>query len=408
LISSNSQLRIIVLGYIIRGPLGGLAWHHLQYVLGLAALGHDVYFVEESDDYPSCYDPEKDVLGTDPTYGLRFAADTFGRTGLGERWAYYDSHTDRWLGPAAGRIREQCATAELLLNLSGVNQLRPWLREIPRRALVDTDPVFTQIQHLTDASRRELAERHTGFFSFGENIAHQRSTVPDDGFCWQDTRQPIVLSAWPVLTGPAAGKFTTIMQWDSYRPREYGGVRYGMKSDSFLSFLDLPAHAGPIFELAVGSKSAPRPVLRSKGWELLDPREPTRDPWIYQRYIQQSRAEFTVAKHGYVVSHSGWFSERSAAYLASGRPVVTQETGFSEWLPGGKGVLAFRTPDEAVGAIEEVNRRYRLHCRAARSLAEEYFDARKVLPRLIERAMTPTDTSVVAQAEAVARTGNRP
>lgn len=401
--SSNSRLRIIILGYIVRGPLGGLAWHHLQYVMGLAALGHEVYFVEDSDNYPSCFDPERGVLDTDPQYGLRFAARTFDRVGLGDRWAYYDGHTARWLGPCADRILDRCATAELLLNLSGVNPLRPWLAEIPKRVLVDTDPAFTQIHHLTDTARRDLAERHTDFFSFGENIAHQQSAVPADGFCWQDTRQPIVMSAWPVLPGPASGKFTTVMQWDSYRAREYGGVRYGMKSESFGPYLDLPARAGSIFELALGSDSAPRSMLRSKGWDVRDPREPTRDPWTYQRYIQRSRAEFTVAKHGYVVSHSGWFSERSAAYLASGRPVVTQETGFSEWLPSGMGVLSFSTPQEALGAVEEVNRRYKFHCRAARAIAEEYFDARKVLTYLVERAMSSLPTSAANLREGLRR-----
>ena len=142
-ISASERLRIIVLGYIVRGPLGGLAWHHLQYVLGLVELGHDVIFVEDSDDYPACYDPARNVVDTDPSYGLDFTARTFERVGLGQRWAYYDAHTTRWLGPCAGQVLSLCASADLLLNLSGVNPLRPWLLQIPARALVDTDPVFT-------------------------------------------------------------------------------------------------------------------------------------------------------------------------------------------------------------------------------------------------------------------------
>ncbi|MHB1561440.1 MAG: glycosyltransferase family protein, partial [Isosphaeraceae bacterium] len=166
----SGRSRIVVLGYIIRGPFGGMAWHHMQYVAGLARLGHDVMFIEDSDDYASCYDPERQGWGIDPSYGLRFADDALGRLGLGDRWAYFDAHTGRWLGPGSGNVRDFCASAELLINVSGVNPLRPWLVEIPRRALIDTDPAFTQIRHLTDPSARRMAELHTAFFTFGEAI----------------------------------------------------------------------------------------------------------------------------------------------------------------------------------------------------------------------------------------------
>lgn len=386
----RERLRIIVLGYIVRGPLGGLAWHHLQYVMGLARLGHDVFYLEDSDDYPACYDPARNVTDTDPTYGLEFTARTFDTLRLGARWAYYDGHASRWLGPGAGRVREVCATADLLLNVSDLNPVRPWLADVPVRALVDTDPVFTQIRHLTDPGARATAGHHTAFFSFAGNIGRTGCRVPDDGFPWQATRQPVVLDAWPVTPGPPSGKFTTVMLWDSYPAREYGGVRYGMKSESFGAYLDLPEKAGPVFELAVGSPSAPGPLLADKGWTVRDPRGPTRDPWAYQRYIQESKAEFGVAKHGYVVAWSGWFSERSAAYLASGRPVLVQETGFSDWLEAGSGVLAFQSPADALAGLEAIDRRYEFHCRVARAVAAEYFDARVVLSRLVESAMSST------------------
>jgi hypothetical protein len=399
------RLRIVVLGYIVRGPLGGLAWHHLQYVMGLAGLGHDVYFLEDSDDYPSCYTPPRDTIDTDPSYGLEFARQAFDRVGLGDRWVYYDAHTLRWLGPCANRILAVCATADLLLNLSGVNPLRPWLGEVAVRALIDTDPAFTQIRHLTDPVARQLALQHTVFFSFGTNIGQSQCEVPQDGFPWQGTRQPIVLDAWPVTPGPPRGKFTTVMQWDSYQARTYNGRRYGMKSASFAEYMDLPRRAGPVFELAVGSPTTPREELLGKGWAVRNPLDPTRDPWTYQHYIRQSKAEFSVAKHGYVVSRSGWFSERSACYLASGRPVVTQETGFSDWLEAGSGVIPFSTPEQAHAGIEEVNSHYDLHCRAARAVAEEYFDARKVLPQLIECAMdwSPAPSGAVLEGPRNAR-----
>jgi hypothetical protein len=385
---TQSSLRIVVLGYIVRGPIGGLAWHHLQYVLGLRSLGHDVYFVEDSDDYASCYDPSRGVVDTDPSYGLHFAARAFERLGLSERWCYYDAHTDTWMGPLASHARKICESAELVLNLSGVNPLRSSLADVPRRVFVDTDPAFTQIRHLTDPDARKLAAGHNSFFTFAENITRDDCLVPADGFGWQPTRQPVQLDLWPVTTGRREGSWTTVMQWDSYRAREYAGRRFGMKSDSFNEFIDLPARAGSVIEIALGSESAPRDFLRAKGWRLLDPLEVTRDPWSYQEFIRSSKAEWSVAKHGYVTSRSGWFSERSAAYLASGRPVLTQQTGFSDWLPAGAGLLTFETIDEALARMGEIDAAYEHHCRAARELAEAFFDARKVLTHLLERALS--------------------
>ncbi|MHB1562125.1 MAG: glycosyltransferase, partial [Isosphaeraceae bacterium] len=212
------------------------------------------------------------------------------------------------------------------------------------------------------------------------------SDVPDDGFPWQATRQPIVLDAWPVTPGPAGGKYTTVMNWSSYPPREYGDRRFGMKNESFSPYTGLPRRTTGPFELALGGGAAPRETLRAAGWSIADPLVATRDPWSYQDYIRRSRGEFAIAKHGYVVSRSAWFSERSACYLASGRPVIVQDTGFSHDLPTGNGVLAFENPDDAIAAVEEVNRRYDHHCRAARDLAIAYFDSRAVLTRLIESA----------------------
>jgi hypothetical protein len=394
-----SSLRIVVVGYIVRGPMGGLVWHHLQYVMGLARLGHDVYFLEDSDDYPSCYDPRRQTTDQRPDYGLRFAAQTFERFGLAERWAYYDAHTSRWLGPCGAHAVRICREADLLLDLSGVNPMRPWLRGIARRVLVDTDPVFTQIRHLSDPAAREEAAQHTAFFSFGENVRNPAGRIPDDGFEWRPTRQPVVLDAWPATQPPRDGRFTTVMQWDSYPPRRWAGVDYGMKSASFGPFMQLPMETAQPLELAVGSDSAPRAALREAGWGLRDPLEITRDAQTYQRYIQQSRAEFSVAKHGYVVAFSGWFSERSACYLASGRPVLVEETGFSEWMQTGSGVIAFGTLEQAKAGIDAINSSYAQHCEAARELARAYFDAPQVLTALLDGvfAATPSDGREVAR-----------
>jgi hypothetical protein len=364
------RLRIVVLGYLVRGPIGGMAWHHLHYVLGLKALGHDVLFLEDSDDYPSCYDPSRHVVDESPQYGLRFAADAFRRLGISESWTYYDAHTNVWHGPAAGAAIAFCESADLVLNVSGVN------------------PLFTQIRHLTDADRRRPAANHNRHFTFGESIGQRDCTVPSDGFDWKPTRQPIALEAWPPSQGPADGRFTTVMQWDSYPEVDYGGVTFGMKSQAFGTFLDLPRQVGERLEIALGGHEAPRDELQAHGWRLVDPLQVTRDPWTYQDYIAASKAEFGIAKHGYVSSRCGWFSERSACYLAAGRPVVVQDTGSSNHLPTGRGLLTFSNLESAAAAVEEVAARYDEHCQAAREICEAHFNSRVVLTLLLEQCMT--------------------
>ena len=382
----RERMRIVVLGYIVRGPVGGLAWHHLQYVLGLVRLGHDVRFVEDSDDYPACYDPVRHVVDSDPSYGLRFASDAFGGLGIGDLWSYYDAHTAQWFGPDRANAEQFCRSADLVLNLSGMNPLRDWTHIVPIRALVDTDPLFTQIKHLTDPIARERARQHTAFFSYAENIAAGTARIPDDGFKWRPTRQPIVLDCWGISSPPSGARYSTVMQWQSYSPVEFDGIRYGTKSMSFEPYMDLPRRTSAHLEMAVGGADAPREMLRSNGWSVQDPLSVASSPWDYKTYISGSRGEFTVANQGYVVSNSGWFSDRSAAYLASGRPVVTQETGFSEWLTAGAGLFSFETSEAALEAVATIERDYIHHSRAARRLAEEYFNSAEVLSLLTEQA----------------------
>lgn len=389
--TGDRRLRIVVLGYIVRGPLGGMVWSNLQFLMGLMRLGHDVYFVEDSDDYPSCYDPTKGCTDIDPAYGLRFAANTFEQIAFKDRWAYYDAHRAVWRGPIANKAVELCQSADLILNLCGVNPLRPWILSATHRVLVDEDPAFTQIRHLIDSEKRVQDARHTAFFTFAENLPAARSQIPDDGFPWQAARQPVVLENWPASSGQPNGKFTTVMQWDSYPGQDYRGKNYGMKSHSFAEYLELPEHTGPLFEIVVGGETAHR-QLNQNGWGARDPFAVSRDVPSYEAFIRQSKAEFSVAKHGYVTSHSGWFSERSVAYLASGRPVVLQDTGFTDWLPTGAGVLSFTNLEQAIAAVEEVNARYEFHCRAAREIAAAFFDAKKILPALLDRAVKNTKT----------------
>ena len=381
-------MRIIVCGYIVRGPMGGMTWHHLQYVMGLKKMGFEVYYLEDSGDSEfCCYDPLKGVNNTDPTYGLKYANHVFKDFGMSTCWGYYDGHRNTWHGPLSMRLKNLVKSADLMLNLSCSNPIRDWSRDISIKVLVDTDPVFTQIRNLTDPIRKSLSQQHTSFFTFAERIMADDCTVPNDGFQWLPTRQPIVLEVWPVLPGPSDGKCTTVMQWQSYRERTYKDQRYGLKNQSFLDYMDLPKMVNEPFEIALGSPSAPREELRGNGWVLIDPEKVTSTPQRYRRYIQSSKCEFSVAKHAYVVTNSSWFSERSAAYLASGRPVVTQDTGFSKFIETGKGLFSYSTMEEAISGISEINRHYKSHCDHARDIAKKYFDFKVVLQGLIERAM---------------------
>ena len=388
---TDSRLRIIVIGSLIREPTGGHAWANLSYVHGLAELGHDVYYIEDSDDYPACYDPKISAASTDPTYGLRFAANALSRLGLGDRWAYYDAHAGEWKGERARDARAICKSADLILSYSGMwnNPLREWFETVPRRATIDGDPGFTQVRNLAEPAFRGRCETYTAFFTIGANIGKPGCTIPADGFPWEVTRLPVSLGAWPYAPGPRNGRYTTVIQWETFPgPIQYGGLMLANKSESFRPFSELPRQLGPIFDIAVRSRwTSPDAMLRQAGWGIADIDGISRDPWTYQAFIQASKGEFSIAKAGYVETRSGWFSERSAAYLASGRPVLHQDTGFSDWLPCGKGVFAFRSPEEVIDAVSRVDADYDAHCRAARKLAEEFFAAACVLPPLIEAAM---------------------
>jgi hypothetical protein len=388
--TSDNRLRIIVLGFLIREPTGGSAWAWLNYLCGLVEMGHDVYYLEDSYDRPSCYGPDLSGPSTDAEYGLGFAARVLGRYDLGERWAYYDAHTRRWRGPRADDALDLCKTADLVLNITGYNPIRDWLKSVPARAFIDLDPGFMQIRNLTNPVFRRHCADHTAFFSIGQNIGKPSCLVPDDGFPWQPIRQPVPLRMWPQVPAPRDGRYTTVMTWESSaRPLEYGDLRLEMKkSVSLAPLMDLPNRMGSIFELAVRAQSdAPLSMLRQAGWEIANIGAVSRDPWSYQAFIQRSKAEFGVTTVGYLTSQCGWFSERSVGYLASGRPVLAQNTGFPEWLPCGAGVFAFRSVEEAADTITRIESDYGFHCRAARELAIEYFAAPRVLAPLIEAAM---------------------
>jgi hypothetical protein len=376
------DLKIVCSGHLIRYPLGGFSWHHLQYLVGLRRLGHEVIYFEDYGWPTSCYDPARDDMTANPSYGIAYLLSLLRPHGLDGRWCYLAED-----GTAHGMPRERlaqlCRECDVYLNLSGIN----WIPEVKQsrcRVMVDTDPVFTQIGGHGIGGP---FSRYHALFTYGENVHRFSSGMPTGEARWLPTRQPVVLDLWSTEAGDRHAPLTTVMNWSAYGDREHEGWVYGQKDREFEPFFGLPRDTGEAMEVAVNAPAAVRERLAGGGWQLADPLEVTRDPWIYQRYLRASRAEFSVAKHGYVSTRCGWFSDRSSGYLATGRPVVVQDTGFSDFLPCGQGLMAYRTPQEAVAAIRRLNDDYEAHCCAARVVAEEYFDARQVLADLLERSL---------------------
>lgn len=392
----RSQLRIVVTGLIAQYPLGGVTWDYLQYVLGLHRMGHDVYYLEDTGMWP--FHPREGGLAEDPRDGrfnVRYLSGIMERFGLGDQWCYYFPPDEQWHGLSESRRNELIDSADLLINVSGTLRDPTKYESVDRLVYVDSDPVFTQIKLLNEPEEgsdyRAPYDVHDVHFSFGERV---QETWPDTGYEWLPTRQPIVLDEW-THNLDHRDAFTTVMNWTSYDSVEFEGEEYGQKNQEFERFIDLPRDVDPtVLEVAVNegkTEETPRKRLSRRGWKVVDPDRVCPDLDSYRNYIQRSRAEWSVQKNAYVKGKPGWFSCRSACYLAAGRPVVVQDTGFEGILPSGQGILRFSTPGEAMMAIDQIQSDYEKHTRAARFIAEEYFNAEDVLNRLIERAFDEGD-----------------
>lgn len=383
---TTQQLRIIVVGLIAQYPLGGVTWDYLQYVVGLARLGHDVYYLEDTGQWP--YNPVVGEVASSSDFNVTYLVSVMSRFGLADKWAYRFPFRSQWFGLSDRERSAVIESADLLINVSCALQHPTEYRQVKRLAYVDTDPVFTQIKLARgQMDFRKLIDAHDIHFSYGERLSH---VGPATGHHWHPMRKPILLDEWRPSTQRREA-FTTVMNWTSYKNVEYQGQSYGQKDVEFMRFVELPSKVAPtILEIAAGmgkTRQMPRALLTRKGWHLVDPMKVCPDLDSYREYIESSKAEWTVAKNGYVVGQAGWFSGRSACYLAAGRPVVVQDTGFSSVIPSGEGVLLFQTVEEAAAGIKEVEAHYDQHAKAARTIAEEYFDSAKVLSRLIEASM---------------------
>ena len=377
---------ILVLHLAGQYPLAGIAWQALHYVVGLKRLGYDVYYVEDSGAPP--YNPLARSNLEDCSYNVTFLREVMERFDLGDRWVYWDSLHNSSYGQPLEKLWLLYREADALINLCGGTWLREEHLNCPIRIYLETDPARPQIELIQGNEKtKALLDAHTHHFTYAENLGYCDCPLPLGGFAWNVTRPPVVLDLWPYCYTPLAEKFTTIATLEHAEDVMFQGQRYyWSKHVNFLHFQDLPSGTTQTFEIAAQADKPVKDQLAEKRWSLIDALEVSLDLHSYHKYISSSRGEFTVAKDVFARTRSGWFSDRSVCYLAAGKPVITQETGFSKFIPTGQGLFAFATLDEAVEAARAIDADYAYHCQAARQIAAEYFSADRVLGQLLQDA----------------------
>jgi len=357
--------------------IGGEPWFRMSWLRGFERLGLDVRFVEELARSP----------GEDSREAVRWFRDVMERFAMGER-ATLLAAGEAVAGPPLGDLLAVAPEA-VLVNMSGHLTLPSLLRAFRSRVYVDADPGFTQIWHAQGDPAARL-EGHDLYFTIGELIGTADCSVPTGGIDWKHVRQPVVLDDWPVVASPALERFTTIATWRGpFGPLENDGHTYGNKVHEFRKLIELPRRSPQRFELALDihpAEGRDLEALRSNGWILVEPRSVARTPDEFRAYVQGSDAEFSVAQGVYVGTRCAWFSDRTVRYLASGKPALVQDTGFSRTLPAGDGLVPFTNLDEAVAGAADIAERYAEHATAARRIAEQEFDAEVVLSRFCEEA----------------------
>jgi hypothetical protein len=370
-----------------RCPFGGQSWLYLNWLRGLHKLGHEVWYVEDDTVWP--YDPERNSVTDDCSYAVRHIAGCMKRAGMPDTWAFRPAYrTGECHGISGSELNDLYRTCDALLNVVGATDLREEHLAARFRVYVECDPVIAELQLAKSDPHTVVAlANHHAIVTYGENFGAPDCGVPVNGHRYGKTRQPVDLDFWPMKYEPEARFFTTI---GNYRQAgndvEYKGeIYHWSKHHEWEKFIDLPRHTSQPLELAMKVEDpADRLRLESYGWKVVPPFEMSLDIFgEYQAYFRRSRAEFTVAKDMNVRLRSGWFSERDACYLACGKPVVAQDTGFGNILPTGEGLFSFTTTEEGLAAIDRINGDYRRHCLAARAIAEEYFEAGKVAARLL-------------------------
>ncbi|MFZ0889774.1 MAG: hypothetical protein WA005_15105 [Candidatus Binataceae bacterium] len=381
--------KIVVLHLAARYPFAGVIWQLLHHLIGFRRLGLDVYYLEDHASW--VYDPVARMESHDPSLNLKMLAGALARHGFGERWAFWDLTRNRYLGMPRERCLELLAEADAVINLSGATPPRDEHARTRCLVYLETDPGFFEVELAGGTPYwTYCANAHKLFFTYGYNIGNPDCRLPTGGVQWRPTRPPVLLDEWREGVGPASPqKFTTVATWMNKGKdiRIDGETYYWSKHVGFRKVLEVPRRAGQPIELATDLDSGQDYERAIAGGFSFRPVVPmSLDLDAYRDYISSSRGEFTVAKDVVARTRSGWFSDRSVCYLAAGRPVITQRTGYEKFIPTGVGLLGFDGADEAVAAIRAVNADYPRHAKAAREIAVEYFDALKLLDEIAEAA----------------------
>jgi hypothetical protein len=386
-------MRAVVTGMIATYPVGGVAWDYGQYLLGLERLGLETYYLEDTGLPSYTYDPAVGGYVEDCSHGVRFLQESLSllSPALARRW-HFRAMDGQTYGVEPSAMADVLAGADLLLNISGGCLLRPEYRHCRRKVFLDTDPGWNHFVIFPRWEGKPAQERglgfrgHDYFFTYAQRLGRADCPLGTFGLTWHPTVPPVVLECW--APEPPGDTWTTVMMWNNYQqPVVHEGVTYGSKELEFERVEELPARAPARFEVAVYSPKdeVPRDRWRALGWSVVDGRQKSETAASYRSYLQASRGEFSVAKNIYVATHCGWFSCRSVCYLAAGRPVVVQDTGFSELLPSGQGVVAFHSLQEAVRGVEMIEKDCAAHQKAAQEIAGDYFDSGRVLGQLLEQ-----------------------
>jgi hypothetical protein len=384
--------RLVVMGFMGSCPIAGVVWQHIHYIVGLQRLGHEVYYIEDSARLP--YNPETFEVNNEFDYAARLLHRLSQEFGFKNRWAFCARYLAN--NPTAGlplkKIRQLYRGADAILNICGAQELSEDLLVSDRILYIESDPGVEQIKIDNGVrSTIDYLRRHRALFTFGENVSTKSFPVPTHGFEWLPTRQPVVTDLWKTQRAPPrAAVFTSVANWSTSGLKDitWRGDKYlWSKSREFLRFVSAPKKSGETFELATNIENQnTRAKFLRNDWRLHCPLQLSVDYWLYRDYIRRSKGEFTVAKDQYIRLNTGWFSDRSACYLAAGRPVIIQETGFTRIYGGKAGLLSFRSLSEIVDAVKIINTDYAKHSRAARALAREVFEAEKVLKSVLDRA----------------------
>ncbi|SPF32835.1 conserved hypothetical protein [Syntrophobacter sp. SbD1] len=387
--SKNAKGKLIVFGMIFWYPLAGVTYQFLHYLIGLRRLGWDVYYVEDSSRW--VFDVTDFELTPEASPNIEMVAPVLQRYGFSGKWAFRGCYEGgKSYGMTEGELSQLYREADAFLNVTASQEIREEHMSIPRRIYVESDPFHVQVKILEgDLKTLSALAAHHVHFSFGENLGQPDCDLPVDLVCWHPTRQPVLMDLWENPFPPAKDSvFTTITTWKNkgkdltFRGETY----YWTKDREFLKIIDLPKRRPVGFELATQVGDQTLRYLNDNGWRITPSFPISQDIDTYREYIQRSRGEFTVTKDQVVRPKTGWFSDRSASFLAAGRPVITQETGFSKFLPTGKGLFGFSTMDEILAAVDVIESDYEGSCKAAREIAQEYFAAEKVLGKLMLEA----------------------